>query len=408
MKQYLKTQIKHLGKTAPFVALAGVILLAGLLLIFSGIMQLSAEDSNNQIFRIGIAGDIENAYFQMGKTAMETMDSSRFTMEFPEMTEEEARQALEQGRLSAYVVLPEGFMEKALHGEILPIQFVTSSGGGLSTMVKEEITLAIETLLIGAQKGIWGLWDVLIDNGQGDLGYDASNQLTIEYMDVIIHRDAMYHVQELGISDGLSLGEYMLCGISVLFFLIISIPYASTFVRKDTALIRMLCAKGISAGKQIGMEFSAFCIVHFAAVAAIFGVSATILFLLQNTSFFAGLPQIPILGFFIQSIPVMAMVLSFMLLLFEISGDMISGISLPFFVSIALCYCSGCLYPIHTLPVAMQKIAVYLPTGIAANYLGNCLSGNFDMLRLSGIALYAGSFLCLAVLVRKHKLARRT
>ena len=95
MKQYLKTQIKHLGKTAPFVALAGVILLAGLLLIFSGIMQLSAEDSNNQIFRIGIAGDIENAYFQMGKTAMETMDSSRFTMEFPEMTEEEVNMVIQ-------------------------------------------------------------------------------------------------------------------------------------------------------------------------------------------------------------------------------------------------------------------------------------------------------------------------
>lgn len=408
MKQYLKTQIKHLGKTAPFVALAGVILLAGLLLILSGILQLSAEDSKNQIFRIGIAGDIENDYFQMGKTAMETMDSSRFTMEFPEMTEDEARSALEQGRLSAYVVLPDGFMEKALHGEILPIQFVTSSGGGLSTILKEEVTLAVETLLMGAQKGIWGIWDALIDENQGDLGYDASNQLTIEYMDVIIHRDKMYRVRDLGISDGLSLGEYMLCGISVLFFLIIAIPYASVFVRKDSALSRMLCAKGISAGKQIGLEFCAFCIVHFVATAAVFGVSAAVYFALQNTSLFVGLPSIPIFAFFLQSLPVMAMVLSLMLLLFEISGDMISGISLPFFLSVALCYCAGCLYPIHTLPVAMQKIAVYLPTGIAANYLGNCLSNTPDMLRLLGMVLYTGIFLFLTVLARKHKLARRT
>ena len=91
------------------------------------------------------------------------------------------------------------------------------------------------------------------------------------------------------------------------------------------------------------------------------------------------------------------------MLLFTLSGNMVSGLLLQFFGVIGLCYVSGCIYPISAFPMAVQQLAAWLPTGIARHYLSTAFSDASAWGSLGGLMLYTLAFLALALLVRVRK-----
>ena len=86
----------------------------------------SSEDQ--QLFKIAISGDTDSEYIGLGLTAVQTIDDTRITIEFLELKEEEAKAALKSGNISAYVVLPENFIDNAIAGNVDKIRFVTTAG----------------------------------------------------------------------------------------------------------------------------------------------------------------------------------------------------------------------------------------------------------------------------------------
>ena len=221
MKKYFTLQLKRFMLMFPFAITITVVLLLSLALILGGFFKMSEADTNNQTFKIGISGDTDNRFFQLGKNALETFDSSRYSMAFIEMDEAEARSQMDQGKISAYIVVPNGFIENALTGEIDSIKYVTSSGSiGLISIFKNEITRVVEEILINSQKGVYGMQDALCDNGYENLVGKHINTINIEYIDLIINRGETYSVEELGVSGGLSATQYLLCGFFVLFVLL--------------------------------------------------------------------------------------------------------------------------------------------------------------------------------------------
>ena len=92
-------------------------------------------------------------------------------------------------------------------------------------------------------------------------------------------------------------------------------------------------------------------------------------------------------------------------MLFTLSGNMVSGLLLHFFGAIGLCYVSGCIYPISAFPMAVQRLAAWLPTGIARHYLSTAFSDTSDWLGLGGLVVYTLAFLGTALLIRWRKTA---
>ena len=90
MNKYCYLQFKRLMRVFVFAFAVAIILIVSLMLIFNGFMKLTDQDQNNKTFQIGIAGDTEDSFFQIGKKAIETFDSSRFAIAFVEVDENEA------------------------------------------------------------------------------------------------------------------------------------------------------------------------------------------------------------------------------------------------------------------------------------------------------------------------------
>lgn len=409
MKHYFSLQLKRLMKNFPLAMTVAIVLFLSLVIIFSGFINMNEASTNNQIFKIGISGDTDNQFFQIGKSALETFDSSRFSISFVEMREAEAENQLEDGRISAYVVIPDGFIDDALAGEVGKIKYVTSTGSvGLVSIFKNEITKVVEEILTCSQKGVFGLEEALVDNGQNKLVNKHINKINIEYIELIVSRGEIYTVEELGISGGLSLPEYLLCGITVLFMFIIGLPYVGVLVKSDLSLQKVVSAKGYNYFKQVLSETCAYAIVMMCAVAVVLGSIALVGTayppILKNDI----IARLDLLELALQILPIVFLTASFCIMIFEFTSNIVSAVLLQFFASVSLCYISGCLYPIYTFPVIVQKIAPFLPMGAARVYLQNCIAGEFSFVSMCGVMGFAVLFFAVTLLTRKYKINKRS
>ncbi len=373
------------------------------MVILSGIINIFTSQENNR-FKIAITGDTNNPYLEWGMVAMSTIDESRFSMEFIEMTEEDAEKSLATGKISAYVVLPENFVENAMVGKVDPIKYVTTAGAsGIVSMFKNEMTQIATNMVVYSQKGTYGIGDALIDNGLGDEADQNIFQISIEYVDLIFHRSELYTLEELGIASGLSMTEYFFCGISILLLMFMGLPYVTVYIKKDYSLNSLLVSRGYSSLMQLLCEYLSHLVsilILVFSIFAVFGIGR--LFLPEYLTSFVTWDLF--LGFMLWLIPVIIMLSAFNIMVFELSDNIVTGVLMHFFASLCLCYVSGCMYPIYAFPKVIQQIAVILPTGLARGCLAGCFNDSVPIYELTGVLVYAVLFFGVALIVRNYKM----
>ena len=394
MKRYFISQLKRGLRLVPGLAVVAVVLFACLGLVFSAIID-GAEAQQQTRYKIGMAGTVGDTYLELGLAALQMMDATRYSMEIVTMEEADAATALAKGDISAYVVIPEGFMDAAMSGRLLPIKFVSEANtASFTTFIKDEITAIVEDIVLSSQKGAFGIGNALVSSGNSHLTGKHANDSSIAYVEYVLYRGNTYKVSTLGISSALTLPQSLMCGLSVLLFLLCSLPLAPFLIKKDLSLEQVLWAKGCTPTQQILQE---------AAVYFLF-------LLIPGTLLLLTLGQMNLLapGAFFTALPAFFTLSGMMFFLFQLSRDYISGMLLPFFASISLAFVSGCIYPVFFFPVALQKISAFLPTGLARNQLSACLTGKSDWEAAVLLLLYGIVFLLLSILLRRKKLTGGT
>lgn len=390
MKRYCLLQCKRIARYLPGALLAMLVLFGGLMTVFSAATQQDTD--KHQKIQVAMVGTADDMMMQMGLTALRTFDSTQFAMEIVEMTEEEAHAALEKGRISAYMVFPEEFMDEAMMGHILPVKFVTTTGAGsVVSVLKEEVTKVISQLLLDSQRGVFGMQDAMDDL---DVSYRGRlDALAFTFVDHILARDALYTMEEMGISNALGFADYLLCGLFLLFLMLACLPFAPLMIRRDMSLDRMLSARGYSTPVQTLCDLGSY-LAGFLLLVALLKIPAGIL-----------APQLQLR--LIPMLPVLFTVCSLSFLLYTLCADLISGVLVQFFTTLALCFVSGCMYPIFFFPLPVQKLAQWLPTGAARDQLTACLTGgSYDRVWLLWVYGLVFTALSLAVRARRVKEAR--
>ena len=400
MKNYLLLQFKRILKILPFVLIVTLCLLLGLSVFLSGIIDHFREGGSNHPITVAITGDTDNDYMQIGMGAMKTLEATHLAI--VEMSESEAEYAMNTGEIQAYVIFPEDFIDKALKGEIDPVKFVTTTGSDdITTLLKNEISRLITDMVIYAEKGTYGLEDAMYDNGLKSEAYETVLAISAAYATQVLTRDNIYEVTELGISNGLNLVNYFVCGISVLLLFMMGLPYAIIHIKKDYSLNRLLLSRGHSCLSQIGCEY----IAHFSAMIILsllaFGGFAVVG---SATSALASvLTNAGIVKLLFALLPIIIMLSAFNIMAFELANNIVSGMLIHFFCCLCMCYVAGCIYPIYTFPKIIQHIAEFLPTGMSVKWLSDIFTGKFSYLSLIGIIGYSAMFFGVALLVRVQK-----
>lgn len=420
---YQKAQIKRIFKILPFVAVFSIIFFTATGLIaklflnninfssFSSSSITSPQENGSRKISIGIIGNMDEPYMDFGINALQTMDSTKMSIELKLMNEEEAKKALFKGKISAYVIIPEGFIESIEYGRNdKQVIYVTSDGQqGFSDIIKTQIADILSALIVHSQSGIYSMQEELYRKKDYSRFDELTWDLNIKYVYWVLSRNKFADIKETGVSNGLSLQTYYFCAIVIFFLMILSLAANPFFSNRNTEICKILYSRGIHSFSIVIAELFSYFIfmeIIFAVILIIMNFALNIDFLkIPQWKYSKNFKELFL--FFIRSIPTVFMLCTLHFVLYETVDSVVSGILLQFIFSFIICYVSGCFYPIDFFPELIQKISNFIPTGAALKYSMLLITKNSTtqlLLFLAEIVIYSIIFLSISVLLRLKKI----
>ncbi len=393
----------------PAVFLVTLILVASLAFIAKGLIAGKLDDEARQKVELAICGDMEGSYLGIGVMALQHMDSSRFAVNFHTMEVEQAREAMANGEIMAYLELPDDFVDSVVSGENLKVKFVfNNSQMGIGTMLMSELADVISGFIIQSQNAIYGMQEFCDEYEYYDVYWDATDELNLKYIDIILSRQDFFEIEELGLSNSLSMQAYYICGFIVLFFLIFGMNGCAMYIRRDMSLSRMMSVGGVGAVPQVIVEFLSYMVLVIINIVGMFCVLGGICEFMEFTiPEWESIDFAKVITFGISLLPAAIMISAMAFMCYELSGNVVSGMLLQFLVALSLSYVSGCFYPSSFFPESVQLIGKILPSGVATAYASMRVRGETDGWMFVGMVVYTVVFVGIAVLLRKRKLEQK-
>ena len=400
MKQYFYLQLKRLLHILPMLLIGTLITVLCVGLLLGGLKTADENSADKLRFQIAISGHTSGSYVQMGLAALQAFDDTRFSMDIVELPQEEAHRRLLQGELTAYVILPENFIERALYGDVDTVTFVTHAGGeSIVSMFKNEVTSLITELVLHSQKGVYAIGEVAAQENVWDVRGEYMDNLAFSYIELLFARNKVCTVTQLGISTGLSLVEYYIGALCVFLLFFVGVAFITTGVCRDHSLHRLLQGKQFGPWKQILCEYAAHFGIFVGICAILSGAAQLAAPLLGSDTALPGF-----FSLFLRLVPVAALAAALNGLIFQLTGNVVSAVLWHFFLCLGQCYAAGCFYPVYALPPAMQSAAAWLPAGLAREFVSGSFLQESKTAALLGILLFTAAFWALTVLLRWYKL----
>lgn len=408
-KTYLYIQFRRALKLLPVLTI--VTLMSWGAVGMAAVLWLSGDEvqSEHKKYKIAVVGDTSDSYLGFGISALSVLDDSRFMVEFPAMSEREARQALIQGEITAYAKIPEGLVESIVYGRNdKPVTFVGATGQkGITGILVEELTEVASTLVVRSQSAIYGMQKILWDNGMGDMWQEATETLNLRFIGMVLNRTKLCDLEILGRANGVSTEGYYLCSMLIFFLLVSGIHYSPLFARKSRDLMRLMAAKNVGPLRQVVGEYLAYLFMDLCCLLGVFVIllpafgSGVLKFAEWNDMEAGGL-----IVFYFRLIPVAAALAGMQFLLYESVSGIVNSILLQFIVGIGMAYLSGCFYPSGMFPDVLKRIGEILPAGLALKYADAGLLGEISWPAGLGLILYLVIFLWLSASVRSLRIRR--
>ena len=223
---YFRLQLKRTFKMYPSILLITLLTVVGIALTGALLLWQYQNSDDMKKVSIGVVGDIEDPYIQMGMGALKNMDNSRFYVGFIEMpNEEEAVKALKKRKISGYVDIPLKYVEDVYYGENTPARYVMiNEPDNIGSVLTTEIVDVVSNLVTETQKAAYTMRNVATVSGHKENLNTNIDTLNMDFLSMVLNRKDVYDLEVMGISDTLSMGGYYICGIFLFFILLWGFP----------------------------------------------------------------------------------------------------------------------------------------------------------------------------------------
>ncbi|MBR3474697.1 MAG: ABC transporter permease [Oscillospiraceae bacterium] len=404
LSSYFRLQLKRAAKLIPQM-LAVTLLLAALSALAALMLAKSnAQEASQAKIRIGVVGDEGESIIDEAIDMLGSMDTSRFSIGLERMEEKEAADLLRRGKITGYLLVPEGFADALWYGDHLPITYFSNSGGAdVGAKLTRELVVNISGLVLETENAVYGAQHAVRDRLPDVSASKAGDNLVIRYGTGILDRERLYNIELLGVADSLSLAGYYLCGITLLFVMLWSISCSPFFSRRSRELGQILSSEGLGAPAQVGSEFISYLMLLLLALAA-----AGLLAFVMLSRFGIPIPELQnteksAFSLILRFLPPALMLCALQFLLYELSSSTVSAILLQFLNAAVQGYLSGCFYPSSFFPEGLRRFGALLPAGFGMRYLGAGLLSKSDPAAAAGVWFYLLLFLGLSLLVRSRR-----
>ena len=195
--KYMFAQLKRMLKLAVGVFPTAMLLFVSLGIAGYYFFQSSIFTQNQNKFRIGIVGKIDETYLGFGISAVQTLDSSRFMVDFIPMSEDEARKKYQAGELTTYVMVPDEFLDSVVYGRNdVPITYVASEGQkGLGAFLMQELSKVVSRLVTSSQSSIYGMQRALVFEGRTEQLDEITDEINLKLINFVLNRTKLSELE---------------------------------------------------------------------------------------------------------------------------------------------------------------------------------------------------------------------
>lgn len=402
VKDYLLIQYKRIFKLLPgmicMIALVAILLSAALY----GVLNNEKYKSEQIRYKLGLVGGTENEMVDLGVHMLETEDDMQYVLDLVQFDDEdEARVALRNADISAYIVITKEFTDAVdtMTNDAKLKYYATSGQKGISNVMMDEIALVATNIIVPSEKGICTLRDVMAEEGyEKTETYMAVYEIFMAYVNTMLLRGEISTVTELGISDGLNTIEYYFISMLLFFALLLTMCSVSFFTGKNNGQYKFLAAKGITPVQQVMGEFIPLLTVNL--------ISIVVVLVIANAAVKLVAIDIEISAMLVAGIMLSTVMFTSMgYFLYETLVGVINKVLVTFLFYIAGAYASGYFYPKSILPNLLQRAGELIPAGAAFSYVGGVVADRNFGWPVIAMAVYTVGFIAISVLIRKRRIS---
>ncbi|MCQ2456289.1 MAG: ABC transporter permease [Clostridia bacterium] len=405
--KYLSARLKRSVRLYPVIFAVTVLLIAAIIL--AGVLILGSYRSSDETkkLELGITGDLSDDYLSAGISAVKRLDSSRFTIDFKELEEEEAKRELMDLSIDGFLRIPTGFMDSMFYGGDLQVTYVARRAPTtFSSFLILEIADAASKIVTESANALNVINDVAKDNGLN--GNKLEDVLYNEYLGFALVRNEVSDIEYIGVSEGLTIGGYYACAVLVFFLLMWGISSHGILFKKDRSIEKLLYSNGVKSVRQVLCEYVGYFLLTLftlAVIMAIVGSAVTLSRVDTGIEELSGAGLYDFLSFTVKIIPAVLLMTALHTLVYEALPSRVSVIITEFLLAVGGGYISGCFYPDHFFPVSLQKAASVLPIGVSFRFVKETLASELSDTAIVAAAAYSLLFLALTAAIRQYRMA---
>ena len=401
--KYLYVQLKRTMKLAVGVFPTAMLLFACLGIAAYFLLMQGPLTGQQQKYRIGVVGSIDETYLGFGIAAIQTLDSSRLMVDFIPMEEEEAKEAFREGDLVAYINVPAEFLDSIVYGRNdVPITYVASeSGQGIQGYLMEELAALVSRLVTSAQGSIYAMQEMVYTHGDISNIWEWTDELNLQLIEYVLGRTRLVELEELGLSKGLLLRQYYFCAILLFFCFLFGITSASFFLKRNVSLGKWMKLRGIGPVGQVLCEY----FVYFAMMMVCVLVPFCALGAVTHGFSFLKM-RVYMSDLVLCLVPIVLMASAFHFVIYETVRNPVANLLLQFLGVIGMGYVSGYIYPASFFPDGIAAIGKMLPTGAALDAFSGAMLLEKRTTAFWLELLYFVAFLGIATFARKRLIER--
>ena len=405
-RAYFRAQIKRCAKAYPGVLIIILLTIAAVTVAAVHSVRSVQKDDSKTKLTIGLVNNSGEPLMQLGLHAFRSIDDSIGAVDLVEMSEDDAKSGMMSGELSAYAVIPRGYISNIRNGNNDPAAiYMPANTASIASFLAGELTEIFSELITETQTAIYSMQDAVYSK---DVNVNMTKVLTninMLFFEKVLGRSSSYELKLTEGAEQLPVQVYYICAGVLLLLMLWGIAYCRIFISREYSLCRMLASKGIGALWQVVSEYAVFALFTFISV-LIFSVAAGLIFgrvhtgiaLLENTDVFG------CVLFAFKLIPVVLAITAMQFFIYEAASGTVGKVLSQFITMLVCGYLSGLFYPAYFFPAALRQIGSVLPTGAGLSYLHGCVGGSFDVLALLMLVAYTALLAAASAGARKLRI----
>ena len=350
--RYTVLNIKKALKLSKFSFISAVIILIVATLVSYIAISLDNSNEDNQKIKVGIVGDPKDSYIGLGISALDRLDSSRYSINFVKLSEKEARQKLQKAQIAGYIIISDEFLEALGRGEHEKLKFVSRYNLGLADNILKEAAQVLSVALFNSERAIYAMQDFVIDKKEPKLS-EITVDMNKVFINKIFTRNNLYDIEVMDYYKEIDIKSYYISSMFAFFIILSGIGLSLLLIKKDMELYKILQSKGFSFIYQVISEFT----VAFVYMCISLLLPFIILIALYNFDYM----DIEPVSLLMASLPLVMVLTAIYQLIYELISDFIAAISTSFVLMLSMAYLSGVFYPASFFADEIKLFIKFLP-----------------------------------------------